>query len=64
MADVGSNCWVNQQVTIGYKDQTGRPKIGDNVRITAEAKVIGNIKIIIFTTDFISLKLDYYAVLK
>ena len=45
MADMGANCWVNQQVTIGYKDQTGRPQIGDNVRITAGAKVIGNIKI-------------------
>ena len=45
MADLGRNCWVNQQVTIGYKDQTGRPQIGDNVRITAGAKVIGNIKI-------------------
>ncbi|HAC63041.1 MAG TPA: serine acetyltransferase [Cyanothece sp. UBA12306] len=45
MADLGDNCWVNQQVTIGYKDKTGRPKIGNNVRITAGAKVIGNIKI-------------------
>ncbi|MEA5511195.1 serine acetyltransferase [Crocosphaera sp. UHCC 0190] len=43
MADMGANCWVNQQVTIGYKDKTGRPQIGDNVRITAGAKVIGNI---------------------
>lgn len=45
MADLGSNCWINQQVTIGYKDQTGRPQIGNNVRITAGAKVIGNITI-------------------
>ncbi len=45
MADLGDNCWVNQQVTIGYKDKTGRPNIGNNVRITAGAKVIGNIKI-------------------
>ncbi len=45
MADMGSNCWVNQQVTIGHKDQTGRPTIGDNVRITAGAKVLGNITI-------------------
>ncbi len=45
MADMGENCWVNQQVTIGYKDKTGRPKIGNNVRITAGAKVIGNITI-------------------
>jgi serine O-acetyltransferase len=45
MADMGENCWVNQQVTIGYKDKTGRPQIGNNVRITAGAKVLGNIKI-------------------
>ena len=45
MADLGENCWVNQQVTIGHKDKTGRPKIGNHVRITAGAKVIGNITI-------------------
>jgi serine O-acetyltransferase len=45
MADLGDNCWVNQQVTIGHKDKTGRPKIGNNVRITAGAKVLGNITI-------------------
>jgi serine O-acetyltransferase len=45
MADMGNNCWVNQQVTIGHKDRSGRPKIGDNVRITAGAKVLGNINI-------------------
>ncbi|NES81963.1 MAG: serine acetyltransferase [Moorea sp. SIO2B7] len=45
MADIGDNCWINQQVTIGHKDKTGRPQIGNNVRITAGAKVIGNIKI-------------------
>jgi serine O-acetyltransferase len=45
MADLGSNCWINQQVTIGHKDRTGRPKIGNNVRITAGAKILGNISI-------------------
>lgn len=45
MADMGEDCWVNQQVSIGYKDKTGRPKIGNNVRITAGAKVLGNINI-------------------
>jgi serine O-acetyltransferase len=45
MADLGENCWVNQQVTIGHKDKTGRPKIGNHVKITAGAKVLGNIKI-------------------
>ena len=39
---IGDNCWVNQQVTIGY---SGRfcPVIGDNVVINAGAKVIGNV---------------------
>ena len=41
MADIGENCWINQQVTIGYRDRTGRPCLGNNVRITAGAKVIG-----------------------
>ncbi len=45
MADMGENCWINQQVTIGYRDKTSRPKIGDNVRITAGAKVIGGVTI-------------------
>lgn len=45
MADMGENCWINQQVTIGYKDKTGRPKLGNNVRVTAGAKVLGNITI-------------------
>jgi serine O-acetyltransferase len=45
MADLGENCWINQQVTIGHKDKTGRPQIGNNVRITAGAKVLGNIQI-------------------
>jgi serine O-acetyltransferase len=43
--DLGSNCWVNQQVTIGAKDDQGYPKIGNNVRITSGAKVLGNITI-------------------
>ncbi len=43
MANIGKNGWINQQVTIGYKDKTGRPTIGNNVRITAGAKVLGNI---------------------
>ncbi len=45
MADIGENAWINQQVTIGYKDRTGRPQLGDNVRVTAGAKVLGNIKV-------------------
>ena len=42
---IGENCWINQQVTIGYKDNTRAPIIGDNVTITCGAKVLGNIQI-------------------
>jgi|688.fasta_scaffold14739_6 serine O-acetyltransferase len=45
MADLGKNCWVNQQVTIGHQDRTGRPRLGDNVRVTAGAKVLGAIAV-------------------
>jgi serine O-acetyltransferase len=37
---IGSHCWINQQVTIGY-DATGRPTLGDRVRVGAGAIVIG-----------------------
>ncbi|MBA3942960.1 MAG: hypothetical protein H0X37_00190 [Herpetosiphonaceae bacterium] len=41
---IGENCWINQQVTIGYsRDEC--PTIGNNVVITAGAKVLGNISI-------------------
>ena len=44
---VGENCWINQQVTIGYNDSKkygyGRPTIGNNVRVSAGAKVCGHI---------------------
>jgi serine O-acetyltransferase len=42
---IGANCWINQHVVIGYSNDTDRPTLGDNVRISAGAKVIGNIKI-------------------
>ncbi|OKH40355.1 hypothetical protein NIES2101_35040 [Calothrix sp. HK-06] len=42
---IGENCWVNQQVTIGYSNDTDYPVIGNNVRITAGAKVIGAVTI-------------------
>lgn len=42
---IGKNCWVNQQVTIGYSDSNHCPYIGDNVEIYAGAKVIGGITI-------------------
>lgn len=41
---IGENCWINQQVTIGYTGN-GCPVIGDNVMITCGAKVLGNITV-------------------
>jgi serine O-acetyltransferase len=43
---IGSHCWINQQVTIGYNfgsDTVGRPTLGDRVRVHAGAVVIGPI---------------------
>lgn len=40
---IGKNCWVNQQVTIGYKGNESPPIIGNDVMITCGAKVLGNI---------------------
>lgn len=42
---IGANCWINQQVTIGYAHENECPTIGDNVTINAGAKVIGNVTI-------------------
>ena len=42
---IGENCWINQQVTIGYKDNTRPPIIGNDVNITCGAKVLGPITI-------------------
>ena len=42
---IGEDCWINQQVTIGYKDSTLAPEIGNHVMITCGAKVLGNIKV-------------------
>jgi serine O-acetyltransferase len=39
---IGSQCWINQQVTIGY-DASGRPTLGDRVRVGAGAVVVGPI---------------------
>jgi serine O-acetyltransferase len=39
---IGSHCWINQQVTIGYTAR-GRPTLGDRVRVGAGAVVIGPI---------------------
>lgn len=42
---IGSNCWINQQVTIGYTFDSEPPTIGNGVRISAGAKVVGQISI-------------------
>ena len=42
---IGVDCWINQQVTIGYSDATNCPYIGNNVSIKAGAKIIGGVKI-------------------
>lgn len=42
---IGKNCWINQQVTIGYSDKSKCPRIGDNVSVKAGAQVFGDIEI-------------------
>ncbi len=40
---IGENCWINQQVTIGYTFALNPPIIGNGVRISAGAKILGDI---------------------
>lgn len=42
---VGENCWINQQVTIGYSGHDRAPIIGNDVMITCGAKVLGPISV-------------------
>lgn len=42
---IGDNCWINQQVTIGYNGHGRPPIIGNNVMITCGAKVLGSITV-------------------
>ncbi len=42
---IGKDCWINQQVTIGFNSKMGQPKLGDNVTINAGAKIIGDVTI-------------------
>ena len=41
---IGENCWINQQVTIGFNGSVS-PVIKNNVTIRAGAKVIGDVTI-------------------
>lgn len=42
---IGNNCWVNQCVTIGYKNRDDAPTIGNNVTVSSGAKIIGKVNI-------------------
>jgi serine O-acetyltransferase len=42
---IGENCWVNQQVTIGFSSVDDCPTLGNNVAVKAGAIVIGDIMI-------------------
>ena len=41
---LGRHCFINQQVTIGYKGEEA-PVLGDNVMVTCGAKVLGGVTI-------------------
>ena len=43
-ADIGANCWIYQNVTIGEVNRKA-PEIGDNCLIGAGAVIVGDIKI-------------------
>ncbi|HVJ97091.1 MAG TPA: serine acetyltransferase [Acidimicrobiia bacterium] len=42
---LGANCWVNQQVTIGFDAPDERPVLGDGVSVHAGAKILGAVTI-------------------
>ncbi len=42
---IGANCWINQQVTIGFDRPEARPVLGDGVAVYAGAKVLGAVTI-------------------
>ncbi|MCL2429131.1 MAG: serine acetyltransferase, partial [Alphaproteobacteria bacterium] len=44
--EIGANCWINQQVTVGFSSgEADRPVIGDNVTINVGAKVLGKVRL-------------------
>ncbi len=42
---IGDNCWINQQVTIGFGNSKVPPTLGNGVRVCAGAKVIGELSV-------------------
>lgn len=42
---IGRNCWINQQVTIGYTNDTDSPTLGNNVSVGCGAKILGNVRV-------------------
>lgn len=44
-ASIGENCWISQQVTIGYGKGGTPPVIGNNVAVYCGAKVLGQIRV-------------------
>jgi serine O-acetyltransferase len=44
-AEIGPNCLLFQQVTIGTREGSGAPKIGGHVDVGAGAKIIGGVTI-------------------
>jgi serine O-acetyltransferase len=42
---IGKDCWINQQVSIGYTNATDTPTLGDNVTVFAGAKILGNVHV-------------------
>lgn len=42
---IGANFWLNQQVTIGYSNDTDVPVIGDDVTVRPGAKIVGKLRI-------------------
>jgi len=42
---VGKDCFIAQQVTLGYSNETDCPIIGDNVEIYTGARIIGKVHI-------------------
>jgi serine O-acetyltransferase len=44
---IGENCWINQQVVVGYTNENDAdlPRIGNNVTIHAGAKVLGRVNV-------------------